>query len=44
MWCLIGMILSGSYLWLSVRPAHRWALASLAAGTGVFVLMWWITR
>lgn len=44
MWCLGGMILSGLYLWLSARPAHRWAQASLAAGTAVFALMWCITR
>jgi uncharacterized iron-regulated membrane protein len=44
MWCLIFMILSGAWLWLSRRARHRWALASLAAGAGVFTLMYWWTR
>jgi hypothetical protein len=44
MWCLIFMIGSGVWLWLSRRARHRWALASLAAGTGLFTLMYWWTR
>jgi len=44
MWCLILMIVSGSWLWLSRRARHRWALASLAAGAGIFTLMYWWTR
>ena len=44
MWCLILMTASGTWLWLSRRPRHRWALASLAAGCCAFVLMYWWTR
>jgi uncharacterized iron-regulated membrane protein len=44
MWALIGMILSGVYLWLSARPRHRLAQLSLAAGSLVFIVLWAMTR
>jgi hypothetical protein len=44
MWCLLGMIASGLWLWLSTRPAHRIAQLSLAAGAGIFVLLYAFTR
>lgn len=44
MWCLLGMIVSGVYLWLSTRPGHRWAQVSLAAGASLFAVLWAITR
>ena len=44
MWALIFMTGSGTWLWLTRRPRHRWALASFAAGSGIFILMYWWTR
>ena len=44
MWCLIWMTGSGTWLWLTRLPRHRWAMVSLAAGCGTFVLMYWWTR
>jgi hypothetical protein len=44
MWCLIGMTATGVWLWLTRHPRHRWAMASFAAGTGVFAAMYWWTR
>ena len=43
-WSLIGMSLSGVYLWLASRPGHRWAQASFAVGSGVFLLLYAVTR
>ncbi len=44
MWCLILMTATGTWLWLSRRSRHRWAMASLAAGCCAFALMYWWTR
>jgi hypothetical protein len=44
MWCLTLMTASGTWLWLSRHPRHRWAAASFAAGCGAFILMYWWTR
>jgi len=44
MWCLMGMMATGAYLWTSRRARHRWAMASLAAGVAVFAAMWMWTR
>ena len=44
MWCLMLMTATGSWLWLSRRPRHRWAMASLAAGCCAFAFMYWWTR
>ena len=44
MWSFIAMIATGTYLWLSRRARHRWAMASLAAGVAVFGAMWMWTR
>ena len=43
-WSLLAMAVSGVYLWLASRPAYRWAQVSFAAGTGVFVVLWVLTR
>jgi hypothetical protein len=43
-WSLIGMSLSGAYLWLASRPRLRWAQGTLAAGVGVFGLLYFLTR
>ena len=39
-WSLIGMALSGVYLWLATRPRYRWAQAAFTAGTGLFAALW----
>jgi uncharacterized iron-regulated membrane protein len=43
-WSLIGMAASGVYLWLASRPGFRWAQYSFAAGVGIFVLLWALSR
>jgi len=43
-WSLIFMSLSGVYLWLASRPKHRWAQVSFAAGGGLFLLLYAVTR
>ncbi len=43
-WSLIGMVASGVYLWLASRPGFRWAQVSLAAGLGIFALLFLLTR
>lgn len=43
-WSLIGMALSGIYLWLASRPGLRWAQAAFAAGAGIFILLYVVTR
>lgn len=43
-WSLIGMALSGMYLWLASRPGLRWAQAAFAAGAGIFILLYVVTR
>lgn len=41
---LIFMSLSGVYLWLSSRPRHRAAQISFFAGTGAFLVLYWLSR
>jgi hypothetical protein len=43
-WSLIFMSITGVWLWLASRPRHRWAQISFAAGSGVFLLLYAITR
>ena len=43
-WSLIGMALSGVYLWLASRPGFRWAQLSFAAGCGILVLFFVLVR
>ena len=43
-WSLIGMSLSGVYLWLASRPRYRPALYVFAAGGGSFILLYILTR
>jgi len=43
-WSLIFMSFTGVYLWLASRPKHRWAQFSFAAGSGLFLLLYAITR
>ena len=43
-WSLIGMPLSGVYLWLSSRPGYRPALYLFAGGSGIFLLLYLLTR
>jgi hypothetical protein len=44
MWCLIGMALSGTALWLLTRPGHRAAQISLALGSGLFSALYFWTK
>ncbi len=44
LWSLIGMTLTGLWLWLSSRPGFGWAQVSFAAGTLVFALLWVFSR
>jgi hypothetical protein len=44
MWCLILMIGTGVWLWYTRRFKHRWAMASLFAGSGIFTIMYVWTR
>ena len=41
---LLAMSMSGIYLWLASRPGLRWAQLSFAAGCGVFVVLYMVTR
>ena len=41
---LLFMAMTGPWLWLASRPNLRWARALLAAGIGVFAVLWWFTR
>jgi uncharacterized iron-regulated membrane protein len=41
---LLGMAASGMYLWAASRPKFRAAQVSLAAGAGVFVVLYILTR
>jgi hypothetical protein len=41
---LIFLSLSGLYLWLSSRPRHRLAQLSFFAGTGWFLVLYWLSR
>jgi hypothetical protein len=43
-WSLIGMSLSGVYLWLASRPRYRPAQLVFALGSGVFILLYAVTR
>jgi hypothetical protein len=43
-WSLIGMSLSGVYLWLASRPQYRLAQYAFAAGSGSFILLYILTR
>lgn len=43
-WSLIGMALSGLYLWLSSRPRYRPAQIVFLAGSGIFLCLYWLTR
>jgi hypothetical protein len=43
-WSLLGMSISGVYLWLASRPGYRWAQVSFAAGTVVFIALYAATR
>ncbi len=44
MWCLIGMTLSGVYLWLASRPRFRAAQACFAGGCALFVALYIAVR
>jgi hypothetical protein len=44
MWCLLGMIVTGVALWLSTRPRYRLAQVSLAAGCGIFAVLYFWTK
>jgi hypothetical protein len=44
MWCLLGMIVTGVWLWLSTRRRHRLASLSLAAGCGIFAVLYFWTK
>ena len=43
-WALIGMSLSGVYLWLAARPGSRWGQVSFGAGSTAFLVLYWLTR
>lgn len=43
-WSLIGMSVSGVYLWLASRPNFRWAQISFAAGSLLFIILYVVTR
>src|SRR5207249_6549453 len=43
-WSLIGMSISGVYLWLASRPRYRPALYVFALGCGSFILLYAVTR
>lgn len=43
-WSLIGMAFSGAYLWLASRPGYRPAQYILAAGSGLFIALYVLTR
>jgi hypothetical protein len=43
-WSLIGMSISGVYLWLASRPRYRPARYVFALGCGAFLLLYALTR
>ena len=43
-WSLIGMSISGVYLWLASRPRYGPARFAFALGCGVFLLLYAVTR
>ena len=43
-WSLIGMSISGVYLWLASRPRYRPARWAFTLGCGVFIVLYAITR
>jgi len=43
-WSLVFMSVTGVYLWLASRPGYGWARISFAAGSGLFLLLYAITR
>jgi hypothetical protein len=43
-WSLLGMVVSGLYLWLASRPSLRWAQAMFAVGAGGFAILYFLTR
>jgi hypothetical protein len=43
-WSLIGMSISGVYLWLASRPRYRPARWTFALGSGAFILLYAMTR
>ncbi len=43
-WSLLGMALSGVYLWLSSRPGYRLAQYAFAGGCAVFITLYVMTR
>lgn len=43
-WSLIGMTLSGLWLWLASRPGLRWAQLTFLAGAGAFAVLWMISK
>jgi len=43
-WSLIGMSISGVYLWLASRPRYRSALFVFALGCASFILLYAVTR
>jgi len=40
-WCLLAMLASGIWMWLSRNPRHRWALVSLASGCAASAMLYW---
>lgn len=44
LWSLLLMALSGLYLWLSSRPRYLPALLAVLGGSGVFLLLYFLTR
>lgn len=44
LWALGLMSISGVILWLGTRPRLIWAQAAFAAGSGSFVLLYWLIR
>jgi hypothetical protein len=43
-WSLLFMSISGVWLWLASRPRFRWAQLSFAAGSGLFIALYALTR
>ena len=43
-WSLIGMSVSGVYLWLASRPRYRPARWTFVVGCGAFILLYAVTR
>jgi len=44
MWSLLGMAISGLYLWLSARPRLRWAQVCVALSTIALAAFWIMVR